>query len=53
MSILIFFLALAAAVVLYTKGWLPFDYTGVTKPLISLAIFGLTIKVCRPEQQQP
>lgn len=53
MTAFLFFIMLAAAVLLYIKGWLSFEYTGVTKPLVSLAIFGLTIKVCRPEQQQP
>jgi hypothetical protein len=41
----------AAGAFLYWKGWMQFTYTGVTKPLIGLSIFGVSVTIKKPDAQ--
>lgn len=42
-------LAVLAGAFLWWKGWLKITYTGVTKPLCQVSLFGFNIFIKKPE----
>ena len=41
-------LSLLGAAFLYWKGWLKINYTGVTKPLCQVSLFGFSLVIKSP-----
>lgn len=42
-------MSLLGAAFLYWKGWLKINYTGVTKPLCQVSLFGFSISIKKPD----
>ena len=42
-------MSLLGAAFLYWKGWLKITYTGVTKPLCQVSLFGFNFSIKKPD----